>query len=169
VGALLGCEVRRRGAEPDGTPAAIVLHPRYSLGAEAISDALRYINVHTPTSQRVYEVLQAPLSEFFADIQAYDRAFDTFEYLLALVHVGRLPQNSISGLGGLREPLGRFARLNRRAPIGTTVVEEDVARVLGMEPNPAASAAQLPDWAVPLFGGSKDRLVRAWETLRARY
>jgi hypothetical protein len=40
----------------------------------------------TPLSSRLYSILRAPLRDFLADDVRYQRHFDRFEYLMALIH-----------------------------------------------------------------------------------
>jgi hypothetical protein len=74
----------------------------------------------TPLSNHVFEVLRDPLREYLPDDNAYDQAFDWFEYLSALVHCDRTitPEQIERATSGATDwcisgPIGRFL-WNRR-------------------------------------------------------
>jgi hypothetical protein len=97
----------------------------------------------TPLSERLFKVLRDPLREFVPDDRRYEKAFDRFEYLLALVYA------DVSKKPGSWKPLGAFGWRHRYE------AERHISTEL------AAEAEQKgEDWeplAAGLFGGSAAR------------
>jgi hypothetical protein len=66
----------------------------------------------TPLNNHLFEVLRAPLREYIPDDNAYDDAFDTFEYLLGLACCDGSTSRGDLELAGqpnwFRGPIGRF-------------------------------------------------------------
>ena len=69
----------------------------------------------TPLNNHVFDALRSPLVEYTPDANSYDQAFDTFEYLLGLVHCDAttsdegLKAAAIDPDWYIRGPIGRFA------------------------------------------------------------
>jgi len=100
----------------------------------------------TPLSNHVFEVLRDPLRDYLPDDNAYDQAFDWFEYLSALVHCDRTitPEQIERANSGATDwcvggPVGRFL-WNRRDSDDSILAR---TRVGGSEGYPAIVAAIL--------------------------
>ncbi len=80
---LFGLKVREDDYKPEETVAALIYdqgvlersHQQQALGRR-----------HTPLSDRLFEILRAPLREYLPSDAEYDSTFDWFEYLLCLCH-----------------------------------------------------------------------------------
>jgi hypothetical protein len=111
----------------------------------------------SPLSYQMHEVLRQPLSLLIADDVTYDRAFDRFEYLQALLHVDAELEGGKTTVSWA--PIGRFLYESRWRPNYNVVavVDHEVNRDQGAWPPLQAG----------LFGGSLDRLRAAQEILVA--
>jgi hypothetical protein len=72
----------------------------------------------TPLHNHVYEVLRGPLREYLPDDNAYDDAFDMFEYLLGLIYCHAASSDEgLKQVGqpgfSIRGPIGRFVWKSR--------------------------------------------------------
>jgi hypothetical protein len=103
-----------------GTLAALLTSPMYNEDRGRIPLALKLVPAeiadrdamnqmlgkpfHTPVSEHLIKVLRAPLREFLPDEVVYERTFDRFECLFALIYGDYLKRQGRSMWG----PIGRF-------------------------------------------------------------
>jgi hypothetical protein len=128
-------------------PAVLTLYP----GAVLKQDLGRLLpsleQHHTPTSDRLFEVVRPPLRELIPDDRRFIDLFDRFEYLLALVHADvRQQVDSYSSVWG---PVGQFGWRYRHQ------ISKGPAGMLATEIEAAGQA-----WAplqAGLFGGSLEQ------------
>lgn len=99
-------------------------------------------------SDRLLQILSAPLKEFIPDEKTIEEVFDRFEYMLALTYLGINPAR---GYG----PLGRFAW---RAMYGSSVLAD-------VEAEAKKAGTSWPPIKAGLYGGS----INAFEKARAAY
>jgi len=108
-------------ADKYATLAALFRRPTYNENREGIPLFVRLVPVrivdndamnqmlgkrfYTPVSEHLFEVLRAPLREFLPDEVVYERIFDRFECLFALIY-GDYSRRREKGVWG---PVGRFA------------------------------------------------------------
>jgi hypothetical protein len=100
-------------------PSALFLYPDNVMNkglAERLSGMERH---HTPLSDHLQQVLREPLREYLPQDEHYQKCFDRFEYLFALVHAD-LREKQESSIAG---PLGCFLWRNRRDPENHIAVE----------------------------------------------
>lgn len=105
----------------------------------------------TPASDRLYSILREPLKEYLPDDTQYQRCFDRFEYLLALVHAD-LYEKLGHGIWG---PIGCFGwrgRHLREFGEGTIMSE--------IESEAAAEGSTWAPLRAGLFDGSNERFGR---------
>jgi len=108
-------------------PMALKVFP-WAIGHNEYIDDAFFADGHRyePTSQRLFEIMQAPLEDYLPLEFRYRKAFDRFETFLSLTYVninGELERSA-------REwaPLGRFAYLHKRVDS-----EESALRALRAE------------------------------------
>lgn len=85
------------------TPLALKLVPVEIVSKDNMNQMLGE-QFHTPVSEHLFEVLRAPLRDFLLDDVVYERTFDRFECLFALVHADFLKSQG----GSVWGPVGRF-------------------------------------------------------------
>ena len=103
----------------------------------------------TPTSDHLFAILKDPLSTLAIDEVEYQRAFDRFEYLYALVH------------GDLYEKEGSLGRI--WGPIGCFLWRQGVLEEVGQEI--AEQGNEWPPLKAGLFGGSVERAKKVQEQI----
>jgi hypothetical protein len=139
-------------------PAADVLDARSALDHRTAQVVFQKRDRYTPVSEHLYERLREPLRPYLPDDNAYEAAFDRFEYLLAFVSVDQaLNRGAGEDLMGI--PWGRFG-WRRRLSDG----ESSVAKAVREE-----RYAQDALWG-PIQAGlilSTDRFDRANKVLTA--
>jgi hypothetical protein len=103
------------------------------------------LNKRTPINNRLYNILRDPLREFLADDIKYQRCFDKFEYLMALIHADIMKEQGRNPWG----PEGCFSWRYRRFA-GYNIFDE-----VGSEVSEAED--EWPLLKEGLFGGSISR------------
>jgi len=68
------------------------------------------LNYHTPLSNHLHAVLREPLREFLPQDTRYNRYFDRFEYLMAMIHADLYEKQK----GHAWAPIGRFGWRERQ-------------------------------------------------------
>jgi hypothetical protein len=99
----------------------------------------------TPTSDHLYQVLRKPFAEVLPDDIEYQKAFDRYEYLFALIFT-----DLSKGLG---VPLGRFAWNYSLYPVVSVLKEAD-SEIGEM-------GSEWPPLKAGLFGGDLEKLKAA--------
>lgn len=121
----------------------------YGLYRHIWHDTFKYVpgleHKKIPMSNRLYDVLREPLREFIPDDETYERTFDRFEYVQALVSAD-VPKHE-------RSTLGAFMYRHDAFPDGSVVTQ------LKDEANSAGADWQL--LKLGFFGGSVQRLQAA--------
>lgn len=144
---LTHAHIREEYGRPGDHPVALVLYPG-ALLEQSIAQRLPGMEGHyTPMSDWLFATLREPLREIAPDDRLYERLFDRFEYLLALVHTDLDGQSN--GPGRFSAPLGCFSWRYRREP-------QYISRIIQQEIE-SQQQAWLPLQA-GLFGGSLERL-----------
>lgn len=129
---------------------AKVLTGKVIEGGNVAQKTLGMPGSHTPLSDRLYDVLHEPLREFLLQEEEYQRTFDRFEYLLALVYADwRLKQEGM----WFWAPVGCFLWRNRYNPEATIMSE------VGSEAE--ALGEKWPPLKAGLFDGSPERFASA--------
>lgn len=107
---------------------------------------------YTPLNDHLHARLREALREYLPDDARYDKCFDRFEYLLALVHADLRDKAT----RGYWAPIGRFGWKVHHDPERTIVAE--VQRELDEQED------RWPPLGAGLFGGSAERVraVKAW-------
>ncbi|MBI1930308.1 hypothetical protein HYR99_39410, partial [Candidatus Poribacteria bacterium] len=108
---------------------------------------------YTPLSDHLYKVLREPLREFLPQDIHYQRCFDRFEYLFALVYAD-LDYDRRNGAWG---PIGCFGWRNRHRPENTIMKEIELE---------AKAAGQ--DW-LPLKAGLFDASVERFQVVKTAF
>jgi hypothetical protein len=117
MGLLTRARVLKDGED---RPAAMKLSPQYVMSTEVGRLLPGLDRHHTPLSDRVRDVLFPKLKEFVPRENEYDRLFDRFEYILALVfgdhqereqsrfwsYIGRFGWRGHGSRPGIREEIG---------------------------------------------------------------
>ena len=103
----------------------------------------------TPTSDHLFAILKEPLSTLAIDEVEYQRAFDRFEYLYALVH------------GDVYEKEGSLGRI--WGPVGCFLWRNGILEEAGHEI--AEQGNEWPPLKVGLFGGSVERAKQVKEQI----
>ena len=85
-------------------PAALILYPN-AVMAKMPGKERHY----TPLNDHLYDTLREPLREFLPEDILYERCFDRFEYLLALIHADLQQKQGIE-IDRVWGPIGRFGR-----------------------------------------------------------
>ncbi|MBI5115866.1 hypothetical protein HZA56_05290 [Candidatus Poribacteria bacterium] len=100
---------------------------------------------YAPVSDYLHDVLRNPFRDILPDDTLYERYFDKFEYLRALIHADQLEK-----LGhGVWGPVGRFAW---KQPMTETHIVNEIDREV------RESGADWPPLSAGLFDKSLDRL-----------
>ena len=87
-------------------PLALELVPVKIVSKDKMSQMLGEQQLHTPVSEHLAEVLRAPLRELLPDDMVYERTFDRFECLFALIYADFRDKQG-RGVWG-QGPVGRF-------------------------------------------------------------
>lgn len=103
------------------------------------------LNRATPISDRLYNILRDPLRDFLADDIKYQRYFDKFEYLLALIHADIRKEQGRNPWG----PEGRFIWRYRRS-MGYNIFDD-------IESEARKAEEEWPLLKEGFFGGSISR------------
>ena len=111
-------ETKLRGGSVEGErPIVSEVYALNVIDEALIRQIPEYKNLKTPISQYLYKLIREPLRELLPDDQDYEKQFDRFEYLLALLHVydsGREwgPPGCFAWRGGFRSPGRAVIELN---------------------------------------------------------
>ncbi len=129
-------------------PLVFVVHPANVLDPTHEAQKLPGMERHyTPLNDHLHDVLREPLKEFLPQDLRYERCFDRFEYLLALV-CADLHERQGRNIWG---PLGRYSWRDRGYPENHVSAEiESEATTLGED---------WPPFKAGLFDGSVERLL----------
>lgn len=105
----------------------------------------------TPVSDHLFSVLREPLREYLPDDTQYEKCFDRFEYLLALVHADLYEKLGQSVWG----PIGRFGWRGRHfREFGPETIMSEI------ESDAAAAGDNWSPLQAGLFNGSMERFSR---------
>lgn len=115
--------------------------------------------LYVPVSEHLHGLLREPMSALVKNPDRYDKLFDKFELLLALVYADIEREDSISKTGEAPQriwgPMGRFAYLFRYS---STTVFEDIKRDFESSEHDSWSPLK-----AGLFGGSIDRFRAVYD------
>jgi hypothetical protein len=126
-------------------PSALFLYPDNVMKKELAERLPGMERHHTPLNDHLQQVLREPLREYLPQEEYYQKCFDRFEYLFALVHAD-LREKQESSITG---PLGCFLWRNRHDP------ENHIAVEIELEIKDAGN--NWPPLKVGLFDGSLER------------
>lgn len=141
---LTSAQIRDQGR---WQPAVLVLHAHGVIDHPIAKELPGLDRRHTPMSDHLAEILRPWTEELEPDQDAFERAFDRFEYLLGLA---MFDLRRIDAGGGWA-PVGRFSwRAERHGAVERDITEE--VRTAG---------AGWPLLRAGLFGGSAERLTES--------
>ncbi len=103
-----------------------------------------------PVSDHLYQVLREPLRELLPEDITYEKYFDRFEYLLALIYADL--EQKYFHRGGVVGPIGCFGWRYQRLPPTQTIMGKIEAEV-------AALGQDWPPLKAGLFNSSVDRFL----------
>lgn len=125
-------------------PSALFLYPNKVM-EKAIAERLPGMERrYTPLNDRLYQVLREPLREYLPQDEGYQKCFDRFEYLFALVYADLREKQKRSIVG----PVGCFAWRN-------IMVEDHIMTEIELEIKDAGN--NWPPLKAGLFDGSLER------------
>jgi hypothetical protein len=134
-------------------PRALSVYPVAIFGGNDANLIFGKERLHVPVSEHLHELLREPMSGSIKDPDKYDKLFDRFEFLLALLHADLERQEVIARTGQLPQriwgPVGRFGYRLRH--FGKSILE-DFKREFELTEQETGSPLQ-----AGLFGGSVDR------------
>lgn len=87
-------------------PLALAVHPVKVIDTSISGYLPDMENKYTPLNDHLFDVLRDPLKDILPQESEYERCFDRFEYLLALVHADLYEKGT--GRGRFWGPMGRF-------------------------------------------------------------
>ncbi len=131
-------------------PAAVALYQGDVIGASAAKDYLG--GGHAPVSNLLFDRLRGPFRDVISSDEVYQRYFDRFEYLLALVQVDIRNNEADSGPFGF-SGLFAYRDLDGDWP-ARRLVWRQVDEEIGVH------KLSWPPLAAGLFGGELNRLIR---------
>jgi len=102
---------------------------------------------YTPLSDHLYEILREPLKEFLPQESRYQKCFDRFEYLFALIHADIDKESGLSAFG----PIGSFGWRYK----GLRSSEVSIMKEIDSEASEAGD--NWPLLKAGLFGGDIER------------
>lgn len=126
-------------------PLLLVLYPWRIMDPD-IQHKVLHEREYTPLSNRIYQVMRGPLRDIVPQESQYERLFDRFEYIRALVHA----DSTLKEGKGLFYPIGCFGWRN-------ALSERTIMNELTSEFEQGEGSYSILKFG--LFGGSPERLA----------
>lgn len=130
-------------------PLALAVHPIKVMDTSVSSYFPGMENKYTPLSDHLFEVLRDPLKDILPQESEYERCFDRFEYLLALVHADLYEKET--GRGRFWGPMGRFLWKDQ--------YERERSELSVLKKEAEGKGEDWPALKAGLFGGSGERFM----------
>ena len=139
-------------SEGKSLSSVLFLYPNRVMNKETAEKLPGMERSYTPLNNRLYQVLREPLREYLPQDQAYQKCFDRFEYLFALVHVDLREKQKQPTVG----PVGCFAWRN-------IMLEDHIVTEIELEIKDAGN-----NW-LPLKAGLFDGSLERFQYLKHEF